>query len=207
MASPKSITIRGGSYAGKRTLAGYLLYNFYHKIPEIYEDNGLVMSFETESGPFIIEETNTPDIAVWLAPASQEDGRESSEELRALLLRDNHDRLQPKEKLLILINHMDFISWYKEYFDLIVESFIALDYGSTPTFIAPISALGGSNVLDSPSPPPWVRRLSAAHYPGNAMVTSQTLMQLLCGEEEVESDAGEKESPESREKSGCCVIF
>lgn len=102
-------------------------YDFREDIPRICDELGLPQAFETKAGTFTIEgkyrnilivklkdikliwistDTNTPDIAIWVACAAQADGEESGQGLAAMLALDNPNRLQPKERLIIPVTSM-----------------------------------------------------------------------------------------------------
>ncbi|KAK3942843.1 hypothetical protein QBC46DRAFT_308373 [Diplogelasinospora grovesii] len=172
----KTLTVLGAKGAGKKTLIGSLIYKCgmgleqlaqlesstngeYADIVSFFEENGIAKSFYAPSANIVVEQSTMPDIACWVVDATDSDrGRASSSELTSLI---SAGLLKPKDKLLILINKM--------YRRLILNG----------TYIVPISALRGGNVLEMPHHLPWPKGTHSLDHPGPEIVTERTVMQVL----------------------------
>ncbi|KAH8906189.1 hypothetical protein BR93DRAFT_969397 [Coniochaeta sp. PMI_546] len=190
----KTLTVLGAKGAGKKTLIGSLIYKCgmgleqlaqlerstngnYADIVSFFEEKDITKSFYTPSANIVIEQSTKPDIACWVVDATDPDrGRASSSELISLI---TAGLLQPKDKLLILINKMDLIHWSEDVFKETATAFDAVDSKPARAYIIPISALQGGNVLEMPNGLPWPRGDRSLDHPGPEVVTERTLMQVL----------------------------
>ncbi|KAK2778958.1 HR1 repeat Rho-binding protein [Colletotrichum kahawae] len=183
----KSLTVLGASAAGKKTLAGRLIYtcgldiaqletlqshgvDTYAGLIAFFEEKGMEASFYAPSARFIVQHTEQPDVAIWLIDASQQTSWDASlMQLKSLL---SETRLQPKEKLLVVANKMDLVDWSSAILNDL-EKRVA--NAALQSSLVPISALKGDNILE-------VSKLMTASKPqhGNASsISQQSLMQFL----------------------------
>ncbi|KAK2609820.1 hypothetical protein N8I77_003299 [Diaporthe amygdali] len=140
-------------------------------IVPFYQKEGLAQSFYAPSARFTVEETLTPDTAVWVVDATDSDhGKASSDGLSSLL---TTGPLRPKEKLLVVINKTDLVA--VQVLGAIVDAFSSVDFGTTKAHFIAISALAGDNILDPPAKSSW----DDGHHGESPLVTTKTLMQVL----------------------------
>ncbi|KAK0367885.1 HR1 repeat Rho-binding protein [Colletotrichum abscissum] len=183
----KTLTVLGERAAGKKTLVGRLIYSCgltmtqleqlqsngvddYVSLVAFFEEKDIEASFFAPSARFIVQQTQEPDVAIWLIDASQQTSWDASlEELKSLL---SDKQLQPKDKLLILANKMDLVDWSPVVLNDIEKKVADATIQSS---LIPISALKGDNILATSK---LVTTSNPQH--GNASpVSQQTLMQLL----------------------------
>ncbi|KAK0709353.1 hypothetical protein B0T26DRAFT_654097 [Lasiosphaeria miniovina] len=174
----KTLAVFGQPGVGKKTLVGSLLYKCgmdlsllqqlessgtrkYVDIVPFFEQHKLAKTFYAPSTTITIVNGKTPDLVIWVVDASALDrGASSPDELASLI---SHKDIEPKEKLLILVNKMDETESSEDVFEAISSSFKSIDLDSTYTI--PASALRGDNLLEAPSVP-WAN-------------TGPTIMQAL----------------------------
>ncbi|SPO02536.1 uncharacterized protein DNG_05209 [Cephalotrichum gorgonifer] len=166
----KTLRVLGEERVGKKTLIGSLIYKCGLELPQLeklerngirdldaivpfYEKAGITPCFYAPSGQLVVEKTATPDILLWVVDATDADkGSVSSQKLAAAL---SDGTVQPREKLLILVNKMDLINWSESTFREIVHTFNAVGAIPEKTYVIPISGLQGDNILGSPEQPSW----------------------------------------------------
>ncbi|KAI1637620.1 hypothetical protein F4809DRAFT_649736 [Biscogniauxia mediterranea] len=184
----KVLRIHGDDGAGKKTLLGRLIYQFGLELPQLerlerngvegyaqlvsfYEKENVTQSFHTPSSQFVINKNETPDAVIWVVDATESDsGRASSQRLASLI---SAGELQPKGKLLVVVNKM-------QAFGEIVQTFSSGSLvAAAKTFIIPISAIKGDNILEAPGEAPWVKSISPGQFAGSELVSALPLVHLL----------------------------
>ncbi|KAI1183545.1 hypothetical protein F5B17DRAFT_415661 [Nemania serpens] len=139
----------------------------------------MALSFYGPSANFIVEQKEVPDVQIvfWIVDATAVDkGSASSKRLASLL---SAGELRPQEQLVILVNKMDLIDWSEQVFTEIVCTLKDIDSTIQRTSIIPISSLHGTNLLEPPEEPSWIRSVSASSFEGSRLVCGQTLMSQL----------------------------
>ncbi|KAI1489345.1 hypothetical protein F5X96DRAFT_641376 [Biscogniauxia mediterranea] len=195
MGTNKILRIHGDDGAGKKTLLGRLIYQFGLELPQLerlerngvegyaqlvsfYEKENITQSFHTPSSQFVINKNETPDAVIWVVDATELDsGRASSQRLASLI---SAGELQPKGKLLVVVNKMDTANWSEKAFGEIVQTFSSGSLvAAGKTFIIPISAIKGDNILEAPGEAPWVKSISPGQFAGSELVSALPLVHLL----------------------------
>ncbi|KAH7253796.1 uncharacterized protein BKA55DRAFT_566277 [Fusarium redolens] len=188
----RSLSVLGDDGAGKKTLLGCLIYMCglglsqlqeleqkgirYGDIVIFLEKRGHPQSFYAPSGLFRVEDSQTPDIAIWVVDGSDSlIWAASAKKLAALL---SSGELQPREKLIIAVNKIDSVSWSEKTFNDAVQVFSALNLNDR-TFIIPVSASKGQNVLPDSKGPSWAACISPQQFGGSKMVSGDRLTSLL----------------------------
>ncbi|KAI0598550.1 hypothetical protein F4775DRAFT_592270 [Biscogniauxia sp. FL1348] len=194
--STKVLQIHGDDGAGKKTLLGRLIYQFGLELPQLerlerngvqgyaqlvsfYEKENITQSFYTPSSQFVVNKNETPDVVIWVVDATNSDsGRASSQRLAALI---SAGELQPRGKLLVVVNKMqvDTAGWSETTFGEIVRTFGSGSLAAGKTFIIPVSAMKGDNILEAPGDAPWVKSISPSHFAGSELVSALPLVHLL----------------------------
>ncbi|EWG46884.1 hypothetical protein FVEG_07169 [Fusarium verticillioides 7600] len=189
--SCRSLSLLGDPSSGK-TLVGCLIYMcglelsqlgeferkgiHYGDILPFYEGRGQSLCFHAPSGVFRVEKSQTPDVAIWVVDSSDTlTWATSAQKLAAML---DSGELQPRERLIIAINKMDSVSWSEKTFNDAAHVFGVLNL-NVGTFIIPVSASKGQNVLPDSSEPSWATGLSSRRSGVLGMVSSECLTSLL----------------------------
>ncbi|KAF4448445.1 hypothetical protein F53441_8169 [Fusarium austroafricanum] len=190
----KSLSVLGKDGAGKKTLIGSLIYKCglelpqlkelesegisqYEKIVPFFEKNGYAQSFYAPSGTFTVQKNQSPDVAFWVVDASDSSSWGSSAESLSATL--SSGLLSPREKLIIIVNKMDSVNWSEQTFQDAVSAFSSVNMVNR-AYIIPVSALReGGNILPTPEAPSWVQNISADQFGGSALVSGESLMNLL----------------------------
>ncbi|KAF5644875.1 uncharacterized protein FTJAE_2629 [Fusarium tjaetaba] len=192
--SCRSLSLLGDPGSGKKTLVGCLIYMcglelsqleelerkgiHYGDIMPFYEGRGQPLCFHAPSGLFRVEKSQTPDVAIWVVDGSDPlTWATSAQKLAATL---SNGELQPRERLVIVINKMnrDSVSWSEKTFNDAVHVFKVLDLNEG-TFIVPVSAFKGQNVLPDSKEPSWATGRSPQRFGGLDVVSSDCLTRLL----------------------------
>ncbi|CAF3536309.1 hypothetical protein SNK05_009756 [Fusarium graminearum] len=189
----KSLSVLGNDGAGKKALIGSLIYKCglelpqlqqlesegisqYEKIVPFFEKNGLAQSFYAPSGAFTVQKNQTPDVAFWVVDASDSSSWGSSAEKLSTTL--SSGVLNPREKLIIIVNKMDSVNWSEQTFKDVVGAFSSVNMNNA--YIIPVSALRQEgNILPTPEAPSWVQKISAGQFEGSASASGESLMNLL----------------------------
>ncbi|KAG7424988.1 Elongation factor 1-alpha [Fusarium oxysporum f. sp. raphani] len=185
----KSLGVLGNNGAGKKTLIGSLIYKLpqleelerkeiqkYAEIVPFYEERGRAQSFYAPSGLFTVEKSQAPDVAFWVVDASDSANWELSVQNMTTSL--SSGALQPRDKLIILVNKMDLVNWSRQTFEGVVRKFNTAKL-SDCTYIIPISSLQGENILETPKEPSWIKDISVGQFGDSTPVSGEPLMSLL----------------------------
>ncbi|CZS74217.1 unnamed protein product [Fusarium graminearum] len=190
----KSLSVFGNDGAGKKALIGSFIYKCglelpqlkqlesegigrYEEIVPFFEKNGRPQSFYSPSGTFIIQKSQTPDVAFWVVDASDSSSWGSSAERLSAAL--SGGMLNPLEKLIIVVSKMDSVNWSEQTFKDVVGAFSAVNMNNN-AYIIPVSAIReGGNILPTPEAPSWVQKISANQFRGSASVSSESLISIL----------------------------
>ncbi|KAH9884884.1 hypothetical protein F4778DRAFT_762077 [Xylariomycetidae sp. FL2044] len=190
----KTLQVLGDDAAGKKTLLGRLIYDCglelsrlgelerdgirdYAQIPAYYEKHQFAKSFLTPSSEYTIDNHNTPDTVFWVVDGTASDnGLASSRKLASLI---STGVLKLKGKLLILVNKMDLTNWSESSFKQIVHTFSSVELIAGRTFIIPISAKQGTNVVGASQAPSWVKESWGSGIAGYVLVSAEPLVYLL----------------------------
>ncbi|PCD21890.1 hypothetical protein AU210_015693 [Fusarium oxysporum f. sp. radicis-cucumerinum] len=193
MATEISLNILGCDGAGKKTLVGSLIYKCGLGLPRLkeleresisqieqivpfYEKKGYAQTFYAPPGLVTVQKSQTPDYVIWVVDGPDlSTWNSSAEKLRSLLF--NGD-IQPRKKLIIAVNKMDFIGWSEQTFKDIVHVFRAARLHNR-TFILPISGLKADNLLPDTKKPSWAENISPERYRGLTQVSDKCLTLLL----------------------------
>ncbi|KAF5555513.1 hypothetical protein FMEXI_1493 [Fusarium mexicanum] len=136
----RSLSLRGNRGAGKKTLIACLIYmcglelsrleelerkGIQHgDIVPFFEERGQPLCFHAPSGLFKVEESQTPDFAIWVVDGSDRLTWATSAQKLALML--SSGELQPRESLIIVVNKLDSVSWSEKTFKDVVDVFSVL---------------------------------------------------------------------------------
>ncbi|CAJ2499929.1 Uu.00g027820.m01.CDS01 [Anthostomella pinea] len=190
----KSINVHGENGAGKKTLIGSLIFrcglemqmleqlkrNGIHQYADVvpyFEREGIPPSFYAKSAKFLVERENqTPDVVFWLVDATDPGAAKTSSQRLASMLAAA--TMNPKEKLLILVNKMDLTKWSEDAFQQVARQFRALSLPKDKAFIIPVSSTEGTNMLSSPQDVPWMQTPPAGRSDESEDL-DQTLMDIL----------------------------
>jgi translation elongation factor EF-1alpha len=190
----KSLSVLGNDGAGKKALIGSLIYKCglelpqleqlesegisqYEKIVPFFEKNGRAQSFYAPSGTFTVQKSQAPDVAFWVVDASDSSSWGPSAEKLSVTL--SSSMVNPREKLMIVVNKMDSVNWSEQTFKEVVGAFSSVNMNNR-AYIIPVSALReGGNILPTPKAPSWVQNLSTDQFGGSASVSGESLMNLL----------------------------
>ncbi|KAF4499515.1 hypothetical protein FAGAP_4305 [Fusarium agapanthi] len=190
----KSLAVLGNDGAGKKALIGSLIYKCGLQLPQLeqlesegiseykeivpfFEKNGHPLSFYAPSGTFTVQRSETPDVAFWVVDAS--DSSSWGQSAERLSVRLSSGMVNPREKLIIVVNKMDSVDWSEQAFKEVVGAFSSVNLNNR-AYIIPVSALReGGNILPTTEAPSWVQKLSTGQFGGSASVSGESLMNLL----------------------------
>ncbi|KEY73943.1 hypothetical protein S7711_09997 [Stachybotrys chartarum IBT 7711] len=191
----KTVSVLGDDGAGKKTLIGSLIYKCGLQLPQIeeleregirdfakittfYEKKGYDRGFYGPSGFFVVQESHgqVSDVVFWILDASDAASWASSAQKLSMSL--SSGTLQPKEKLLVLVNKMDLVGWSQHVFEDLLRIFDAVDLKQDHIFV-PISSLRGENILSPPDEHSWVNNVSISLSTSAAHISDRPLMNQL----------------------------
>ncbi|KAI1660851.1 P-loop containing nucleoside triphosphate hydrolase protein [Daldinia decipiens] len=192
----KSVQILGDAGAGKSTLIGRLIYECgglelpqleklerngireFAQIANFYENEHMPQLFYTPSSQYVVDESKTPDVFLWVVDATVSDsGRASSHNLASLI---STGHMRPQDNLVVLINKMDLTDWSLRIFEEIVRTFSTVNsITESKTSIIPISATRGDNIVEAPKEYPWVGSILPSQFAGCELVSAKPLAYIL----------------------------